>query len=136
MLPYGRHMLGRTGHRDDQRPPPRPRATEAGRWSARPLALQRQIGNRAFAAVVARQPPPTYSGSVFKRIVGTIDAEGRYTRVDDKGAPLAGAAGGNVRDLGGQVTQNGGKTPGRSTATTGSGSFSLWDAEGTSTSPS
>ena len=155
---YGRPMLARAAHRDDQRPPPRTRAAsaEASRRPARPLALQRQIGNRAFAALVARQPAPTFSGSVFlpgdenvghsfklegtnivdgagktKRIVGTIDAEGRYTLVDDEGSPLPGAAGGSVRDLVGQVTQQGGKTPGRTTATTGSGSFSLWDAEGT-----
>lgn len=115
-------MRGRAGHRDD-----RGRSPAAGRRPARPLALQRQIGNRAFAALVARQPP-TFSGSVFlpgeenvghafklegtnildgagrtKRIVATIDAGGRFTLVGDKGSPLPGAAGGNVRDLVGQV---------------------------------
>jgi hypothetical protein len=133
-------MPARTAHRDD-RPPPR---TEAGRRSARPVGLQRQIGNRAFAALVARDPAPTFSGNVFlpgdenvghtfkvegtnivegtgkdKRIVGTIDAAGHYTLADGK-------SGGNVRDLVGSVSQKGGAT----TATTGSGSFSLWDADG------
>ena len=119
-------------------------APPAGARAAAPL--QRQIGNRAFAALVARDPAPSFSGNVFlpgdenvghsftvegtnivegagkaRRIVATVDAEGRYTRLDDKGAAIAGG-GGSVRDLVGSVSQKGGKTPG-TTATTGSGSF-------------
>jgi hypothetical protein len=143
-------MLPRPAHRDDPQPAPgpRPRAAPAPR-----LPVQRQIGNRAFAALVARDPAPSFSGNVFlpgdenvghsftvegtnivegtgkaKRIVATVDAEGRYTRVDDKGSAIAGG-GGSVRDLVGSVSQKGGKTPG-TTATSGSGSFSLWDADG------
>ena len=140
-------MLPRPPHRDAPKPAPqaRPRPVPARR-----LPLQRQIGNRAFAALVARDPAPSFAGNVFlpgdenvghsftvegtnivegtgkaKRIVATVDADGRYTRLDDKGAAIAGG-GGNVRDLIGSVSQKGGKT----TATTGSGSFSLWDADG------
>jgi len=114
-------------------------------------SLQRAIGNRAFTALVARQPkppaPPTFSGSVFlpgeenvghrfklegativegsgkdKRVVGTIDANGRFTLGDGTTGSLA--------DLVGDVTQKGGAKPGRLTSTSGSGSFTLWDAEG------
>ncbi len=140
-------MLPRPAHRDEPQPAPRGRPRPA---PAQRLPLQRQIGNRAFAALVARDPAPSFSGNVFlpgdenvghsftvegmnivqgagraKRIVATIDADGRYTRLDDKGAAIAGG-GGNVRDLTGSVSQKGGKT----TATTGSGSFSLWDTDG------
>jgi hypothetical protein len=143
-------MLPRPVHRDDPQPAPRARPRPA---PAPRLPLQRQIGNRAFAALVARDPAPSFSGSVFlpgdenvghrftvegtnvvegtgkaKRIVATVDAEGRYTRLDDKGAAIAGG-GGSVRDLVGSVSQKGGKAPG-TTATTGSGSFSLWDGDG------
>jgi hypothetical protein len=143
-------MLPRPAHRDDPQPAPRARPQPA---PATRLPLQRQIGNRAFAALVAREPAPSFSGNVFlpgdenvghsftvegtnivegsgkaKRIVATVDAEGRYTRLDDKGAAIAGGTG-SVRDLVGAVSQKGGKTPG-TTATTGSGSFSLWDADG------
>ena len=142
-------MLPRPAHRDDPQPAPRARP----RPPAPRLPLQRQIGNRAFAALVARDPAPSFSGNVFlpgdenvghrftvegtnivegtgkaKRIVATVDADGRYTRLDDKGAAIAGGTG-SVRDLVGSVSQKGGKTPG-TTATTGSGSFSLWDADG------
>jgi hypothetical protein len=158
-------MGARTVHRDDRQPRPRTRAApaEAHGRPAGPagpvgsaLALQRQIGNRALTALVARQPAPaTFSGRVFlpgeenvgrsfklegtnivddsgktKRVVGTIDADGRYTLVDDKGNPIPGATG-KLGDLVGQVTEKGGKTPGRITSTTGSGGFSVWDAEGT-----
>jgi hypothetical protein len=133
-------MLPRPVHRDDPRPAPRARPRPA---PAPRLPLQRQIGNRAFAALVARGPAPSFSGTVFlpgdenvghsftvdgtnivegtgkaRRIVATVDADGRYT--------LTAGGGGNVRDLIGSVTQKGGKA----TATTGSGSFSLWDADG------
>jgi hypothetical protein len=156
-------MLPRPSHRDDPQPAPRARP---GPSPAPPLPLQRQIGNRAFAVLVARDPAPSFSGNVFlpgdenvghsftvdganifegsgkaKRIVATVDADGRYTRLDDTGAAIAGG-GGNLRDLVGSVSQKGGpplgsklpglapsKVPG-TTATTGGGSFSLWDADG------
>jgi hypothetical protein len=143
-------MLPRPVQRDDPQPAPRARPEPA---PAPRLPLQRQIGNRAFAALVAREPAPSFSGTVFlpgdenvghsftveganivegtgkaKRIVATVDADGRYTRLDDKGAAVAGGTG-SVRDLVGSVSQKGGKTPG-TTATTGSGNFSLWDADG------
>jgi hypothetical protein len=139
-------VLPHPAHRDDPQPAPRARPAPA---PAPPLPLQRQIGNRAFTALLSRAP--SFSGNVFlpgdenvghsfkvegtnivegagkaKRIVATVDADGRYTRLDDKGAALAGG-GGNVRDLVGSVGQKGGAT----TATTGSGSFTLHDADGT-----
>lgn len=131
-------MLPRPVHRDDPQPASRARARPA---PAPRLPLQRQIGNRAFAALLAREP--SFSGNVFlpgdenvghsfalegtnivegsgkaKRIVATVDANGRYT--------LLTGGGGSVRDLVGTVGQKGGKT----TATSGSGSFSLWDSAG------
>src|SRR5215218_130258 len=123
-------ILPRPVHRDDPQPAARagPRPAPAPR-----LPLQRQIGNRAFAALVARDPAPSFSGNVFlpgdenvghsfrvegtnivegtgkaKRIVATIDADGRYTRLDDKGAAIAGGGGG-VRDLVGSVSPKAGK---------------------------
>jgi hypothetical protein len=132
-------MLPRPTYRDDPQPASRARPRPA---PAPAPALQRKIGNRAFSALVARAPAPSFSGNVFlpgdenvghrftlegtdivegagkaRRIVATVDAEGRYT------VP---GGGGNVRDLVGSISQKGGAA----TATTGSGSFALWDTDG------
>jgi hypothetical protein len=110
------------------------------------------MGNRAVTRLLARQPV-TWSGSVFlpgdenvghrftlegtsivektgrtKRTVGTIAADGRYTLVDEKGNPVPGGAG-SVSDLIGQVTEKGGANPGVVTSTTGTGDFTVWDAD-------
>lgn len=123
---------------------PAPAPGRAERSAPAALSLQQAIGNRALSALIARQPkPPTFSGSVFlpgeanvghrftlegtnivedKRIVGSVDANGRFT--------LADGTTGNLADLTGQVTQKGGAKPGKLASTTGSGSFTLWDAAG------
>jgi hypothetical protein len=131
-------------HREDSTPS----RGQLERAAPPPLSLQRAIGNRAVSALIARQlKPPTFSGSVFlpgeanighrftvegtnivegtgkdKRVVGSIDANGKFT--------LADGTTGNLADLTGQVTQKGGAKPGKIASTTGSGSFTLWDSEG------
>jgi hypothetical protein len=124
---------------------------------ARPvLSLQRKLGNRAVGRLLARAPTPRWSGTVFlpgddnvghtfrlegtnivegagktKRTAGTIAADGRYTLVDENGDAITGATG-NVSELTGQVSKQGGAGAGRVTSTTGSGDFSLSDPDGTS----